>query len=185
MKCEPYPVTKTVEQYASGFGSTTIPNSEDCEFFFDKPAIVPGENIVGFYGPIQENAIDYATYVCSGVLAQRIVEDVARSVVPFAQNPGELWSLEIDVPKEEAGVEPVDIPQPNRRCIGWALRQRLRQEMIAALTAARVNENHFHSDNPVIPFNTRLMNYISINLVKYVVLSKVKYLLPELDQLLN
>lgn len=33
--------------------------------------------------------------------------------------------------------------------------------MISALAAARVNEHQFHSENPVLPFNTRLMNYIS------------------------
>lgn len=62
MQCEPYSVTKAVEQYASGIGNITIPNSADCDFVYDKPDLVPGENIVEFFGPIQANAVDYASY---------------------------------------------------------------------------------------------------------------------------
>ncbi|CAB3222417.1 unnamed protein product [Arctia plantaginis] len=82
--CEPYPVTKLFEQYLSGFGNTSIPGSTDCEFVFNKPPNVAANNIIGFFGPLNANAVDYGTYVCPGVLAQRIVEDVFY----FQSSPG-------------------------------------------------------------------------------------------------
>lgn len=148
-----YVTTKLVEQYTAGFGNTTLPSSTECDFKFDKPVLQAGDNIVGFFGP----------YVSPGVLAQRIVEDAARTVAPNAEDPGDNWQLEIDQPDAEDEDAPA-APQPNRRCIGWAPRERLRQEMMTALGHARITPEAFHSDNPSIPINTRLMNYIHYQL---------------------
>lgn len=161
MEVGDYSVTKLIEQYTAGFGNTTIPGSSDCDFIFDKPNLVAGDNIRGFFGPIAENPVDYATYVCPGVLAQKIVEDIARTNVPVANDIGDQWQLEIDQPEEEDG-EPA--PQPNRRCVGWFPRERLRQEMITALAHARITPEEFHADNPSLPINTRLMNYVHYQL---------------------
>lgn len=155
-----YSLTKLIDQYIAGFGNTTIPGSTDCDFIFNKPALQAGENIIGYFGPIVPNAVDYATYVCPGVLAQRIVEDMARTVAH--EDIGDDWQLEIDMPEDlEEGPAP---PQPNVRCIGWAPRERLRNEMMIALHHSRVTPEAFHSDNPGIPMNTRLMNYVHYQL---------------------
>lgn len=158
-----FALTKLVEQYTSGFGNTTIPGSSKCDFVFNKPNLQAGENIPGFFGPIAENAVDYATYVCPGVLAQRIVEDTARTVAPIAEDPGDEWQLEIDQPDPDDEDAPA-VPQPNVRCIGWFPRERLRQEMMTALGHARVTPEAFHYDNPTLPINTRLINYIHYQL---------------------
>lgn len=163
LESQPYPITKTFELYSSGFGNTAFQGSTEHEFVYNKPDLVRAENISGFFGPIEENAADYATYVCPGVLAQRIIEDVAATVAPAAHPLPPEWQLEVDLPDPE--VEDAPQPaQPNRRCVGWAPRQRLRQEMMAALHNAGVDEGHFESENPSLPINMRLMNYISAQL---------------------
>lgn len=163
LESQPYPITKTFELYTSGFGNTAFQGSTEHDFNYIKPDLVRAENISGFYGPIEENAVDYATYVCPGVLAQRVVEDVAATVAPAANPLPPEWQLEVDLADQDVEDPPAP-PQPNRRCIGWAPRQRLRQEMMAALANAGINENEFRSENPTIPVNMRLMNYVSAQL---------------------
>lgn len=161
MEMGAYSLTKLTEQYLAGFGDTTIPGSMECDFMFNKPALVASDGIIGYFGPIAENPVDYSTYVCPGVVAQRICEDMVRTLANPAEDPGDEWQLEIDQPED--GVEE-PAPQPNRRCIGWAPRERLRQEMMTALTHARITPEAFHADNPSLPINTRLMNYIHYQL---------------------
>lgn len=163
LESQPYPITKTFELYTSGFGNTAFQASTEHEFNYDKPDLVRAENISGFFGPIEEHAVDYSTYVCPGVLAQRIVEDVAATNAPAANPLPPEWQLEVDLADADVEDAPAP-PQPNRRCIGWAPRQRLRQEMMAALNNAGIGEAEFHSENPSIPVNMRLLNYVSAQL---------------------
>lgn len=146
-----YTVPHSFASYLAGFGNTTLPGGRDIMFGFRHPALTSavfsGVRINGFFGRIQDNMGNYASYVSPGVLASRIIADLD------VHNNDELdWDLPDEIADPEHAI--------NVNCLGYEPAVPVAGMQMDCYRIAGITPLVFPTINGALPLNAGLMNYV-------------------------
>lgn len=178
MEAAQYVVPASFAMYLGGFGGVDLPSGATQDFGILEREYVTGSNgIPGYFGPISDRADLYTSYVCPGLLAQRVVESVyiAKNRIKVKE-----WNLPDNLayyPPDREGEEcdPDAEPFPlNTNCLGYLPLEDLSYEQISFLEGCGITEDRFPCYQKV-PFCAPLMNAIQnyLYLVPRIILKSV------------
>lgn len=151
-----FTVPKSFSMYLSGFGNTKIPKGRELEFKMHHPTLLACEvvdgndswRIPGYFGSMETAMGQYAAYPATGIMAQRILEDLRKTA--NHQLPAN-WDLPV----------PIRYAKPvNSNCLGYVHAKQLSAEHQMFYANVNLSLLQYEFDNQEVALNIEVMTAV-------------------------